>query len=115
MNDTISDTMNDTALEIELARKVDENYQSERPDQSIEDYINDDGTLKDLSEHLGDVRSQFIGLSYEIASAVVGSVDRARDPSQDDTREELLQAAESLLEREFEHIERELQGAVRSL
>jgi thioredoxin-like negative regulator of GroEL len=63
-------TETDAPIAIQLAKQLDGGYQEERDAaESLLDYLNEDGTVMDLSDHLGLLEARFKGLAYELASA----------------------------------------------
>jgi hypothetical protein len=88
-----------------LADELNEGFREERSYQDdILDYLDEEGSVMDLSEHLGDVHSNFNGLAYELAQAceIAG-------------RANSLDGARKRLRRELAHVEREFHGAARSV
>lgn len=108
-----------TAIAIHLAETLDEGWQEERDaSESITDYLNEDGSLKPLGDHLGDTGAPFVGLAYEIASACAEAQFIANDTfanPEEVAAEEKMGVAKQFLVNEFGHIQRELLGAKRAL
>jgi hypothetical protein len=89
-----------------LADELNEGFREERSYQDdILDYLDEDGSVMDLSEHLGDVHSNFNGLAYDLAQTCEIAARNA----------DSLDEARGRLRRELAHVEREFHGAARSV
>jgi hypothetical protein len=89
-----------------LADELNEGFWEERSYQDdILDYLDEDGSVMDLSEHLGDVHSNFNGLAYELA--LTCEIAARKSDSLDEARDRLR--------RELAHVEREFHGATSSV
>ncbi|MCS3660070.1 hypothetical protein [Salinibacter ruber] len=112
-------TETDAPIAIQLAKQLDGGYQEERDAaESLLDYLNEDGTVMDLSDHLGLLEARFKGLAYELASACALAQARVNDMRRESdeqwSREDQLAKGRAVLSRELKHIRRELTGAMRA-
>jgi hypothetical protein len=112
-------TETNAPIAIQLAKQLDDGYQEERDAaESLLDYLNEDGTVMDLSDHLGLLEARFKGLAYELASACAFAqaqvTDMRRESDKKWSREDQLAKGRAVLSRELRHINRELTGTIRA-